>query len=239
MTRYFLFGILFSILVSCKKNISDVQKTNTTKLQISNGFVLKGHLENFYPKKVYLNKIIEQHLYQIDSSNTLDNTFIFIGTVDFPERYALTFENYSSIALVILENAQFEVHVNGNSISDPIVKGSILNTKLNEYKTKAKGIFKEIDLLFPYFQKARLENDVEKLQNIELKMNKIEQTFTQFSNDFIVQNRNSFVAPMVLRDQLKSSRIDTLQIKRSYEILSTEVKNSPDSQIINSFLNLH
>jgi len=239
MARYFLFGMLFSILVSCKENISDVQKANKTKFQISNGFVLKGHLENFYPKKVYLNKIFEQHLYQVDSSNTLDNKFIFIGTVDFPERYALTFENYSSIALVIIENAQFEVIVNGNAINEPIIRGSALNSKLSEYKTKAKGIFKEIDFLFPKFQKARLENDVEKLHDIELKMNEIEQTFTQFSNDFIVQNRNSFVASMILRDQLKSTQIDTLQVKKSYELLSSEVKNSPDSQIIASFLKLH
>ena len=239
MARYFLFGMLFSILVSCKENISDVQKANKTKFQISNGFVLKGHLENFYPKKVYLNKIFEQHLYQVDSSNTLDNKFIFIGTVDFPERYALTFENYSSIALVIIENAQFEVIVNGNAINEPIIRGSALNSKLSEYKTKAKGIFKKIDFLFPKFQKARLENDVEKLHDIELKMNEIEQTFTQFSNDFIVQNRNSFVASMILRDQLKSTQIDTLQVKKSYELLSSEVKNSPDSQIIASFLKLH
>tara|TARA_R110001583_G_scaffold412_2_gene3786 strand:+ start:30113 stop:30247 length:135 start_codon:yes stop_codon:yes gene_type:complete len=44
---------------------------------------------------------------------------------------------------------------------------------------------------------------------------------------------------MILRDQLKSTTIDTIKILETYNKLSNEVKNSPDAEIIASFLNLH
>ena len=93
--------------------------------------------------------------------------------------------------------------------------------------------------MFPQFQKARLENNVEKLNEIELSMKKVEAEFTDFSFNYIIQNKESYLAVMILRDQLKSSIVDTLRIKETYQILSEDVKNSPDAEIISSFLNLH
>ncbi len=238
MKRLFLLSIICVLLFSCKKNVSKVN-ISTTTITNSKSFNLKGRLENFYPKKVYLNKIIENTIYPIDSFSVIENNFNFNGIVDFPERYAITFENYSAVTIVILENVEFEIYINGNSINDPQINGSSLNNKLSEYKVESKKIFKKIDHLFPQFQKARLENDAEKLLKIEQKMKIIENEFIKFSYNFIVQNKNSFVAAMILRDQLKSSTIDTLLVKKTYQLLPSEVKNSPDAEITASFLNLH
>ncbi|MFK5958899.1 MAG: DUF4369 domain-containing protein [Lutibacter sp.] len=238
MKRFFLLYFLGLLLFSCAQNPTQVKKQLQTPLNNSTSFEIKGTLENFYSKKVYLNKIIETSIYPIDSSEIINNHFKFIGIVKFPERFALTFENYSSITPFIIENTPLNIIINSKAITDPLITGSPLNTKLNDYKTTSKNIFKKIDYLFPQFQKARLENDAEKLRFIGNEMKNIEHEFVEFSYQYILQNKDSYVSAMILRDQLKSSTIDTLRVGKMYKILSEEVKKSPDAQIISSFLKI-
>ena len=80
---------------------------------------------------------------------------------------------------------------------------------------------------------------VEKLKKIGLDMKNIEDEFSNFSYGFIKDNANSYVAAMILRDQLKTSTIDTQRITQMYHLLSNKVKNAPDAQIISTTLNLH
>ena len=42
-------------------------------------------------------------------------------------------------------------------------------------------------------------------------MREIEIEYTEFSYHFIIQNKTSYVAAMILRDQLKLPKIDTLE----------------------------
>ncbi|WP_457618126.1 DUF4369 domain-containing protein [Lutibacter sp.] len=239
MKRFFLLVIFSLILVSCKKKDSQEKQQNISIPTDIKRFELKGILENFYPKKVFLNKIIENSIYPIDSSKVINNTFTFKGIVEFPERFALTFQDYSSVVIFILENTNFELIINTDQINDPIIKGSKLNKELTEYKTKSKQIFKKIDYLFPQFQKARLENDAKELSEIGNELKSIEKEYINFSFNYILQNKNSYIAAMILRDQLKSTTIDTLKIKKTYQALSSDVKKSPDAQTIATFLTLH
>lgn len=233
----FYFSIFF-ILVSCDSSQKEsIQKDKTTK---SEAFILNGTITDYLSDKVYLNQIIDNTYYPIDSTIITNNKFIFNGTVEYPERFALTFENYSAIIVLILENTNFQVEIDPLQIQEPIIIGSTLNSKLNEYKTHSKNIFKKIDYLFPQFQKARLENNANKLAEIGKKMKLIEEEFIAFSYQFIKQNSNSYVSGMILRDQLKSSIIDTLQIISAYKTLSTKVKSAPDAQIVlNSLIVSH
>lgn len=229
--------ITLLVLASCEKNTRK-NKTESNVLS-QNYFEINGTFENFHPKKVFLNKIFENTLYPIDSSEVLNNKFHFKGIVEYPERFALTYENFSATSIFILENANFEIYVNGKNVQDAIVKGSPLNNELNVYKRHSKNIFKKIDFLFPKFQKARLENDAEKLIEIGKEMKIIEQEFTNFTFDYIQKNKNSYIAIMLLRDQLKNSEIDSLKIIEAYKNLSSEVKKSPDALVIEDYFNLH
>lgn len=239
MKRFYFLVFFYLILFSCKKNDSQIKQPTQTLPPISKGFELTGTLEDFYPKKVYLNKLIENSIYQIDSSDVVNNNFTLKGSVTYPERIILTFENYSSTSIVIIENKHLKILIKSSEIHEPQITGSPLNNELFEYKTKSKQIFKKIDFLFPKFQKARLENDAIKLAEIGTEMEKIETEFTNYSFQFIEKHKKSFISAMILRDQLKSTTIDTLRIENTFNLLSAEVKNSPDSEIIASFLNLH
>jgi hypothetical protein len=227
---------LFSLFIfSCNNPTGQLKKEADSK---KNGFVLNGTLKSFLSDKVYLNKIIENELQPVDSAKIENNNFVLRGIVDYPERFLLSFENSSAAIIFIVENTNFEIFIDPNQLDEPIIKGSELNTKLYEYKLASKNIFKNIDYLFPKFQKARLENDVKKLAEVENELKKIETEFTDFSYNFIKNNSDSYVAAMVLSDQLKSSTVDTLRISNAYKLFSEKVKKSPDAQLIATSLGL-
>jgi len=224
------------ILMACKdENIP----TNKTVILKENTFKVSGTLENFYPQKVYLNKIIENSLYIIDSSEVTANKFYFDGFVEYPERFALSFKHYSTTVVLLLENTEITITINAENLENTIIRGSKLNTEFNNYQSNSKKIFKKITYLFPQFQKYRLENNAKKLAEINNQMEAIEQEYIKYSYKYIEQNNNSYIAAMVLRDQLKSSTIDTLKISAAYKNLTENIKKSPDAQIIALTLNLH
>lgn len=225
----------FFIFFSC---ISPQQKKVEKKItETSNGFTLKGNIKSYLSDKVYLNKILDHSVYPIDSAIIENNRFIFNGIVNYPERFQLTFENYSSSITLIIENTIFEIEIDPILIQEPEIFGSPLNTLHFEYKQKAKIIFHKMDLLYPKFQKARLENDSKKLAKIETELQLIDNKFRDYSYIFIKENSNSYVAVMVLRDLLKSSNIDSISIRESYNLLSEDIKKSPDAEIVRHSLN--
>jgi len=232
-----LFLVSFIILFSCN---NPKKKTPQHKIKSSlNGFILSGSLNSYLSDKVYLNKIIENTFYPIDSAFIKNNEFTFKGIVEYPERFALTFENYSNSLILILENTNIEININTILLQEVLISDSPLNSRLEEYKNNSKKIFKKIESLFPRFQKARLENDAEKLAEIGKKMNTIEDEFQEYTYHFIKNNNDSFVSAMILRDQLKFSKIDTMRVKEAYFLLSEKVKQCPDAHIIETTLNLH
>lgn len=222
--------------MACDKPLA---KTEIIKSQLSNNYVIEGSVKNFHPNTIYLNKIIENSVYSIDSASIVNGKFQFKGSVEYPERYALTFNSFASVATLIIENDSIKIDIDFNTLETPIIKGSSLNTEMNNYITSSKKIFKKIEYLFPKFQKARLENDAEELKILNKEMTIIENEYLDFTYDYINKNTSSFVSVMILRDQLKLTKIDTSRILKSYKILSTEVKNSPDAEIIAIQLNLH
>lgn len=136
-------------------------------------FYIKGSVVNGKCSKIYLNKIIENSLYPIDSAQINNNLFNFFGAVSYPERFALTTDNSAKVAVFILENDSITVTLNLNNLNEPIIKGSLLNNQLHNYKTTSKEIFNKVNYLFPQFQKARLENDAETLNRIGREMQNI------------------------------------------------------------------
>ncbi|UMB61332.1 DUF4369 domain-containing protein [Lutibacter sp. A80] len=224
------------VLSACKKE-KVPEKENISV--VKNTFTIHGTLKNFHPQEVYLNKIIENSIYVIDSSKVKNNTFSFKGFVEYPERFAISFKQYSSTVILIVENADITITIDANDFENTPIEGSKLNSEFKNYQLNSKKIFKKITYLFPQFQKYRLENNANQLADISRQMKEIEQEYVDFSYNYIAQNNNSYIAAIILRDQLKNTKIDTLKIINSYNKLTDSIKKSPDAHIIALTLNLH
>jgi hypothetical protein len=231
-----LFFFISLLVISCNNSLST--KSKNTPTSVTTNYTLNGFI-NFNASTAYLNKIKNDSLFKIDSSSINNEKFIFKGTIISPERFALTFKNYSAAIIVILEPKDFSVSIKKNLFYDPKIIGSPLNTLLLSYKNTSKGIFKNVDYLYPQFQKARLENDVLKLQEIKQKINTIESGFTNYSYQFIKHHKNSYVAAMLLADHLKSTKIDTFKIKETFNLLPKKIQNSVDGKRVANWIQLH
>ncbi len=227
--------VILSFIIACN---TDPKSEKNTSILPNKTFELTGKLSNFYTDKVYLNKFINNAYFPIDSSVIDKNTFSFTGSVEYPERFVLTFNNYTAEVMLIVENCIFNIEINQLQINDPKISGSILNLQLNHYQMTSRNIFNKIDHLFPQFQNARLENNVNKLKEIRNEMNKIESKFTEFSIEFIKKNINSYISPMILRDLIKTPDMDSLKTGNLYYKFPDSIKESADSKIIAKYLNL-
>ena len=234
MKRFVLLFIV-TVLLSCNNSLS---KKNKKIIAETNAYTLNGTID-FNAKTVYLNKIRNDSLFTIDSSMVINRKFIFKGTINSPERFAITFKKKSALVIVILEPKVFFITIKNNLFNDPKIIGSPLNTLLISYKNSSKVIFKKVDYLYPQFPKARLENDVKKLNELKFKIKNIENEFTKYSYNFIAHHKNSYVAAMLLADHLKATKIDTFKIKETFNLLPKKIQNSVDGKRVANWIQLH
>lgn len=227
-----IFGLLIlCTILSCESG--PVKKNSNTSLaKVSDSFIINGAFDSYFSEYVYLNKIMHNSLVKLDSSKIENNTFNFSGSVDYPERFALTFENSSAVVIFIVENVNFIMELDAKNPTEPNILNSPLNSELNHYKNHSKEIFREIDKLYPRFQKARLENDAETLDEIGSAMAEIETNYRNYSFNYVSKNPNSYISAMILRDLFKSENADIQKISTHYKLLSEEVKQIPDAQIL-------
>ena len=68
------------VIIACNNQKSKHQKINVP--QNFDGFKLTGTLKSYLSDKVYLNKIVDNNIYPIDSADIKNNQFIFQGFVE-------------------------------------------------------------------------------------------------------------------------------------------------------------
>ncbi|MCF6279348.1 MAG: DUF4369 domain-containing protein [Flavobacteriaceae bacterium] len=219
--------VLILTLNSCTKDVKKVIKNDSYFLSIS----VESGINNI----VYLQKLANPS--EIDSAEIEENGMaVFKGSIQNPERYLITIEGLFGGKMIIIENDSITVDIKNKDLINSTIIGSKLNDELFEVQKKSERIYNKIDVLFPDMQRARLENDVEKLQEITRKMTLIEQENIDFNFNYAKENPNSFISAMILSDLSKRDSIDTKKIIESYNTLTDKVKKGIDAQNIELFL---
>lgn len=221
----------FLLACSCTK----IKKKESAK-KANTHFVINGSFDRFFTSKVYLHQIKKQKLYLLDSSKVSNNTFTFTGKVKTPEKYVLTYKNSAVKTVFIAENKEFSIHINTTNNTQADIKNSPLNDALKEYKNHSKQIFNQLDFLYISFQKARLENDYKKIKEISNEIKAIEREFHNYTFSYITNNSNSYLAAILLKEQLNVHPIDSVAVLSAYKKLSSKVKKSMAAKTVAKYL---
>ena len=104
--------------------------------------------------------------------------------------------------------------------------GSKLNDELEKFKEGSEKIVNKINDLFIQIQKARAENDLETINDINNKMRAINDENTRYSLDYAKNNPNSFVSSIILHSLLRIPEVDKNEIESTYINFSDDVKKS-------------
>lgn len=197
--------------------------------------------ENFFINISITNDIDKDHILYLKKQEnnlniTLDSTYLkngnafFSGNIDQPEVFGIFIENNPQGIFPIIEKGTINIEANINNLKDAKIFGTELNDQLRDYKINAKKISVKMNDLFYEFQKARAENNVIKIENINEKMKSIDQELINYKLEFIKSHPNSFVSSMVLYSLANERVLEISTIEKLFMLLSNDVKKSEFSK---------
>jgi len=174
--------------------------------------------------KVFLKKQENKTIILLDSTQIKNGNFTFNGIIDKPSVYGININNIKGQIGLFLKNDTITININKDSLSDSKITGSKLNDQYLNYIKSVNQIISKTNLLYPIFQKARAENDVEKLNEINKKMQAINAEKTTFALNYAKKHPESYIAAFALHSVLNDNSIPKDSVQSIYNRFSNEVK---------------
>lgn len=220
--------LLLIINSSCNKKSSHLNEDKfTIKVDI---FELENNT------KVLLKKQENGTTIVIDSTFSENGKFDFNGTIATPAMYGIFIDSIRGGIYPIVESGTITIMAHKDSIYKAEVSGTKLNNELNTFKEGSKKIVDQINDLFPEFQKARAENNVEKIDKINAEMKAINDENTAYSLDYAKNNPDSYISPMIIQSLLRMPEMSPEKVQLIFNNFSDEVKKSSFSKNIISYI---
>jgi thiol-disulfide isomerase/thioredoxin len=181
--------------------------------------------ENLNGQTVYLKTKVNEQLESIDSTVVADKKFKFVGKVDAPEIYYISFANRQGGYTVIVDNAVIDVNINANDFS---VSGTELNNAVTEFKKQRNVIAEKIGDVYERYDKAKQDGTLNKEfeDSLEAEFESIEKEYQDFGVAFLKENINNKAGESVLQNvvsQLEADKIEELLSAATEETLNKEV----------------
>lgn len=191
-----------------------------------NNFRLIGSVQSnrFESKKVYLKKQELNNLTLMDSTVIKNGKFEFKGKVDRPIVYGVFIEELDGLIGLFMENSIINIEVNTMDLEQSKIFGSKTNDDYITFTENSNKIVSQMNDLFPIFQKARAENDIEKLEEINARMQQINNENTKYVLDYAKKNPDSYIAAVALHSILNIPTVNKDTIAEIYNNFSDYVK---------------
>ena len=221
--------ILIFLFISCQ----DSERKNYT-----NGYILTGSLErSLNGKQVFLKTQENKKIKVLDSTTINDGKFNFKGKIDKPEVYGIFMDSIKGTIGLFMENKNITIEANKDNLSLSIISGSKINNDYLDFIKRSNQIISEMNILFPEFQKARAENDVIRLEEINKKMQIINDKNTAYILRYARLNTESYISAVAIHSVLRIPSINKDTIANIYSKFSDYVKKGDYSKEIEIYLN--
>ena len=219
--------------------ITSVFSCNTRERKgIGNGFIISCSIKknNLNTKKAFLKKQEFGNLITIDSTTITNKGFQFKGKINSPSIYGIYIEDIDGVIGLFMENTQINVEVNIDNLEQSKITGSKTNDEYLEFIRNSNEIISKMNVYFPEFQKARAENNIEKLEEINSKMKEINNENTNYILKYAKNNPDSYISAVALNSILSIPTVPKDTIRNIYNNFSDYVKKGDISREIEFFL---
>ena len=210
--------------------------TNHSKNTFSSKYHIIGSTTLSNNKMAYLKSQKNHTTKLLDSSIIKNGKFEFKGKIKNPEVYGIFIDTIKGSIPIFMENTTITILVHGNDLKSSKITGSKTHTDYLLFLIESKKITSKINLLFPEFQKARVENDISKLKIIHKKMQSITNENTQFALNYSKKHPESYVSAFALYSILSTPDIKKDRILDIYNHFSVYVKKGNYSKQIFNYL---
>ena len=216
MNKFIPLILLTLSLISCQKNKKDNYK---------DGYVISGSIESgLNGNMVFLKTRENKKIKVLDSTFIKNGVFKFQGKIDRPIVYGLYIEDTKDAIGVFMENDTIYIEAYKDSLSKSIITGTKTHDDYLEFIKQSNYIVSKMNHLFPIFQKARAENNAEKLEEINTQMRAINEENTRFALQYAKQHPDSYISALALQSVLTIPTIDKDTIAKIYNNFSDYVK---------------
>jgi hypothetical protein len=173
---------------------------------------------------VYLKTQENKRIKVIDSTNIINGKFQFQGKIDQPIVYGLYIEDSKDAIGVFMENDTIYIEAYKDSLAKSKITGSKTHDEYLNFIKQSNNIVSKMNHLFPIFQKARAENDADKLEEINAQMRAINEENTVFALKYAKRHPDSYISALALQSVLTVPTIDKDTIAKIYNNFSDYVK---------------
>ncbi len=184
----FLFLVL-TLVVACNQ-----QDTNEQE-----GFVIDGTVAAFDSGYVYLKKVVDGELNDIDSALCVQGKFNLEGSVDFAEMFYLVFGDNKNMTNIFLDNSKITITANLDSLDKIDVTGSKAHDEFKQYQDEMKPFENKEKDLYSQYSEARKAGNEELLKQLEDTWETLSADKDNFIKSYIGTNNKSVVSPYILK----------------------------------------
>tara|TARA_B100000767_G_C19774129_1_gene541668 strand:+ start:2705 stop:3829 length:1125 start_codon:yes stop_codon:yes gene_type:complete len=204
-----------------------------------NSFIIEGSIDVENGLSVYRIKSGPNgQPIKIDSTKTVNNSFIFKGAVDQIDINFLFFEGINGNAPVIIEAGVIGMQVFKDSLESSITDGSLSNNDLLEYRMSTKNYANKMSLIIQEINHANSVGDNILSEDLTSEYRLIEQELSVFEKDFMNTNPNSYIASLILERLVVTKKILPNESKLIFNSFDKKIQNSVSGIKINKIISL-
>ncbi len=183
MKRFFYFFALAAVVAAC----------NTTPK-----FTINGYVEGLPDGTIYLKQRIDGNAVNIDSAKSVGGKFVLKGVVEVPDMYAVILGDRKQVPLLV-ENKEISLTGKITDIQNIVVSGSASQDEMKKLDGLGTEISTQSKALFAKYNEAKKQANATEQALLEKQLDSLDNVQSGIFKNFVTENPNSFVAPVILQ----------------------------------------
>lgn len=172
----------------------------------------------------------------IDSSVVAKGEFNFNGRINSPDMYYLAIDSIRGNLPFILENTDYTITIDTDSIFKSDIKGGEEHMALEKFKTVSKSIRDGNIKLGKEVRIAQMSRDTARLSILRKTYDSLNEENSKINKIFIKDYNDKLVSALILENLIAINQIDSIKAQELYTNFSDKVKNTRAGKSIDSLL---
>lgn len=190
----------------------------------SEGFKIKGNIEGGENKMVYLQRVENNDLVTIDSTEMSNGEFAFEGKVSIPDLYVIQIGEEGDRLVVFLENSTVKIDGENSNVMAASIEGSASHTLMLDFNKKLEEMSTKLTDIGSRYDAAAQDNTLTPEFEDELRAEFAAENskLIAFTKQFVLENISSPVSAYLtlrhLSNQIEFESLDSIVSKFPAEI---------------------
>jgi peroxiredoxin/cell fate (sporulation/competence/biofilm development) regulator YlbF (YheA/YmcA/DUF963 family) len=176
----------------------------------SDEYKVNGTVEGVTEGQAVLQKIDAQGPVPIDTTEIVDGSFTFTGSIEFPELHLIYIDDNKMPVAFFLENSTISINADLENMQESEVTGSEINNIFADFNDSVPSNDRAQSLQ-QEFMDARQSGDQVKMQELAAEYQTIMQEQQQYYRDFVMNNTDNVVGAFLAMNMAGSMEMEELE----------------------------